>query len=194
MLTLRIALRQQLASRRTTALSLIVLLVLALQFRPDVDHRERALAEARLRWQTQAVDHYVLEFQNADSLSECRQNIEVRDSTIVSAEIRSQPGLNLHDLCSLKPTVEGLFDMIEETNTYPRCGPNGCECDGVIALDVQYDDELGYPVEIRATLEDDGTRFSKWLIALVFNRRLPSCALTTFDGPHYIVRSLTPQG
>jgi hypothetical protein len=92
-------------------------------------------------WQTKNVQHYQMDvFQG-----ECEQQIEVNgDITIV-----------MRDTCShyLQFDMPYIFNLIEERiewyRLYPRCGPNGCECDGPVNIDVEYDPKFGYPRAVK---------------------------------------------
>jgi hypothetical protein len=179
------------SKKRSRLLAIIaVSFLLMASFWPRTDHRSRALAEARERWETQAADHYQLEFENISSLSLCHQLFEIQADTIIHIEAISDPRLGLGDLCKLTPTVTDLFDTIEHINAIQWCGPNGCECDGIVVADVEYDDALGYPVEVRLRLEKQADIFRRLLNRLPYNT--PTCTQFGYEETIYAIRAVTP--
>jgi hypothetical protein len=82
---------------------------------------------------------------NSTGGSYCEQQIEVRDSKATL----------LSDTCGdgIVRDVNYWFEFIAERQTYyaehPTCGPNGCQCDGPINVDVTYHIWRGYPMIVR---------------------------------------------
>jgi hypothetical protein len=107
--------------------------LLTLVRRPSLE-----LSAARARWAARSFSHYRLELKYG-ALGYCRQSVEVEGDRVVEV---------LENTCSnAAPTVDQLFDQIERRikTLHGACGPNGCECDGTIAVVAEYDARLGYP-------------------------------------------------
>jgi hypothetical protein len=148
------------------------------------------LETARERWAEQGITAYRITVEYSVPLFSCQQDMEVRNEVVDYKHT---------DRCSLNPTrtpryftVSDLFQRIEDSLNAPQCGPNGCACDGPIAVAVTYHPELGYPQQIVYQLRPD----RRWLYGeywqALLNGELQRCPPTTYIGETITVRSLTP--
>ncbi len=164
-----------------------VLMLMVRQSDPITD-----LETARARWAATGIIDYriVVEFQRP--YLTCQQDFEVRGTDI---------GYKHKDTCSMGgaitgsrstnwPTVANLFARIEDSQTNPQCGPNGCICDGPIETEVIYDPERGYPQQITYTLRQDlRSRNLEYWVALL-NGSLANCPQVTYIGQTIRVTAL----
>jgi Family of unknown function (DUF6174) len=115
------------------------------------DKSPEQLTAAKQKWQRNAVSHYRLSL-NYSNLDNCQQEVEIKDDKVISRK---------KNTCSTIPSVQtitDLFQYIESANNQ-KCGPNGCACDGPIAVNVVYDSQLGYPRQIEMQLQPQ----KRWL-------------------------------
>jgi hypothetical protein len=114
----------------------------------------RELEAARSRWAARPFSRYRLTVDSTLLKRPCRQEVEVRDEEVVAV----LENVCLNDAAWDTPpavAVTDLFQSIESSIVRRTCGPNGCRCDGVVYVDVAYDDRLGYPLHIRPFLKGD---------------------------------------
>ncbi|MDX2214088.1 MAG: DUF6174 domain-containing protein [Oculatellaceae cyanobacterium bins.114] len=109
---------------------------------------------AQQHWNTHKPDRYrlMVKYQTLSDLPGCEQAVEVQQEAIARV---------LQDTCqnqlNLVPpmTVSDIFVRFYPQATEQTCGPNGCQCDGVIRVHATYDHQLGYPRQIESRLERD---------------------------------------
>ena len=119
------------------------------------------LEAAKARWAARPFSRYRLAVQADSSLARCAQDLEVHGT---------EPAIVLENTCPSTLTMEDLLASIESTITARECGPNGCECDGFVAIDVVYDQQWGYPRSIRRFLQEDWTT-RPWPLRDLFRSR-----------------------
>lgn len=146
--------------------------------------RAGELQRARARWDARPFMHYRLVTEHSGGLGACRQDVEVQRERVVAV---------LANDCAREPlTVSNLFLDIEryELTIGGRCGPNGCSCDGPIAVEAQFDEQLGYPARYQVRTRPD----LRWQYADYWRSLLYSggCTLVGFGGPSIQVIALTP--
>jgi hypothetical protein len=148
-------------------------------FSPDKSPEQ--LIAAKQKWQKNAVSHYRLTL-NYSELNDCQLKVEIKNGKVISRQ---------KNTCSTIPsvqTVTDLFQHIESANNQ-KCGPNGCACDGPLAVDVVYDSQLGYPRQIQMRLQPQ----KRWLyydsVQDIFPGRL--CTLIGFLNQEISVREFT---
>ncbi len=145
-------------------------------------------AGPRALWAARGFTRYQITLLHG-GLVACRVVAEVDGSQVVRRSDYPSTGS-----CNNVPiTVEDLFSAIDTIAAHgPRCGPNGCACDGPIELTVNYDVKLGYP-----TLIDDHLRPDlRWQYPDYWVSLLPvpsrGCTLVGYLGQKIEVESLTP--
>jgi len=125
--------------------------VLANQETFSQDKSLEKLTIAKQKWQGKAVSHYRLTLHYSH-LNDCQQQIEIKDEKVISRQ---------KNTCATIPSVQTITDLfhhIESANNQ-KCGPNGCACDGPVAVNVIYDSQLGYPRQIEMQLQSQ----KRWL-------------------------------
>lgn len=123
---------------------LIALAVAALGCSDPLGPQENRLAEARAAWSLGAPAGYEFEFQRLcfcgpDTTRPVR--IEVRFGEVTAVTV-VETGETLADPSSF-PTIEDLFDEVEDAIRRDA-----------FSLDVQYDDDLGYPIEVTIDFDE----------------------------------------
>ncbi|MEW5940309.1 MAG: hypothetical protein AB1750_11640, partial [Chloroflexota bacterium] len=93
-------------------------------------------------------------------------------------------------------TVDQMFNRISVLFREPWCGPNGCECDGFYAYDVDYDPDLGYPTSMKLIYQKPNPTGFCTLIGTEF--LAPEYKITLVQPPYEdqpigITSALTPQ-
>jgi hypothetical protein len=173
--------RHLLLAAAMAALVSCAALGLALQRAPS---QAQSLAAARALWDRRPFSRYRMATEHTGGLGTCRQDVEVRDERVIAV---------LSNTCPRSPmTVTNLFVEIERyiLTIGGQCGPNGCDCDGPIGVDVIYDSRLGYPrqLEVRSKPE------LRWRYLAYWRRVLSGggCTLVGFGGPAIEVVALTP--
>lgn len=143
------------------------------------------LAAARARWAERGYGHYRLATAHTGGLLACRQDAEIMGERVLRVLANSCPRAPM--------TVAGLFLEIERYNIAigGQCGPNGCACDGPIAVEARFDPQLGAPTHIAVASQPQ----RRWQY-LAYWRGLLSggCTLVGFSGPTIEVLALTPLG
>ena len=145
--------------------------------------RDADLQRARSRWDARPFSRYHLITEHDGGLATCRQDVEIDRDRVVAV---------FANTCAREPiTVANLFIDIERCNLTisGQCGPNGCACDGPIAVDARFDAALGYPTlfEVRSQAE------RRWQYLEYWRRLLTGgCTLVGFSGPSITVVALTP--
>jgi hypothetical protein len=143
------------------------------------------LATARARWERRTFDAYTMRLSGYDNLMLCSESeYTVRDEKIMPPV--DAPSGNCGTF-----TVTDLFQRVADFE--PKCGPNGCACDGAQTMDVTYDPTLGYPTNIAIRI-DPALRVrypGYWLGALPFIGQR-GCTLIGYGGYEIRVLSLTP--
>ncbi len=166
------------------ALLLILILALAaFQSLTDLD-------AARERWAAQRITDYRIEVEYSVPFFSCQQDIEVRDDA-VDYKHRDSCAVSVTQK-SLDFTVSALFQRIEDSINNPACGPNGCACDGPIAVEVTYHPEQGYPQQIVYQLQPNRRWFYAEYWQALLSGALQQCPPTTYIGETITVQSLTP--
>lgn len=54
----------------------------------------------------------------------------------------------ISNTCYQTFSMKDLFELVDSTIRVPRCGANGCVCDGRVVTSAEFDAELGYPKRI----------------------------------------------
>jgi hypothetical protein len=143
------------------------------------------LAAARARWERRTFNAYAMRLSGHEGLMLCSQSeYTVRDEQIVQPVNAPPKGCGTF-------TVTDLFQRVADFE--PKCGPNGCACDGAEAMTVTYDPTLGYPTSID-THVDPALRVrypGYWLGALPFVGRR-GCTAIGYVRSEIIVLDLTP--
>lgn len=179
--------RKLLAATALTALVVTVLLV--------INAPARALEQAQARWAAAALTDYRIVVELSSTFYRCEQDFEVRAGevgTMYANRCPVSPVMGTGSGMATRYTVTALFERIQThlQNDAP-CGPNGCLCDGVIGLDVEYDPALGYPILIHERLRPETRYFLPefWIASLQGG---PVCPLQGYDSTTVRVISLTP--
>lgn len=146
------------------------------------DKLPEQLTAAKQKWQKNSVSHYRLTL-NYSHLNDCQQDVEIKDEKVISRQ---------KNTCSEIPsvqTVTELFQHIESANNQ-ECGPNGCVCDGPLAVNVVYDSQLGYPRQIEMRLQPQ----KRWLYYDSVEDFYPGkmCTLIGFPKQNIYVSKFTP--
>lgn len=138
----------------------------------------------RARWGAKGFAHYRLVYR-ASGLVDCTVTAEVRAESVVTSQTDPPGGA----FCAIM-SVTGLFERIDTLVSGPRCGPNGCGCDGPLEVAATYDPALGYPLTIDQQLhpEQRWRYFDYW----VHNSIGGGCTLIGYSGTLIEVQSLTP--
>jgi hypothetical protein len=106
--------------------------------RANLTHERLA---AQQRWELRPFSGYRI----VSRMGECMQRGEFRGERIVRVE--------RHECFDRIRTVETLFALVERMEAWglstPRCAPSGCVCRETRAVEVEYDEHLGYPRTIR---------------------------------------------
>lgn len=157
--------------------------LMAAVFWPTPRH---ALATARERWHAQHLDRYRLLVEHRALLSRCQQEVEIADEQIVAVAENSCP-------YPATTTINDLFATTERYMAERPCGPNGCDCDGSMRVDVVYDQQFGYPQQlvIRAQPSERWQHLDYWR-NLWANRGKLRCTVVGYSGPNIRVLALTP--
>jgi hypothetical protein len=101
------------------------------------------------RWARRTFTHYRLDY-HISGLVDCSVEADVEAEVVSSSQTTPLGG----GFCAIM-SVTGLFERIDKLAEGPRCGPNGCGCDGPITMEVVYDDSLGYPHLIERQVRPD---------------------------------------
>jgi hypothetical protein len=146
--------------------------------------RGAELRRARARWDARPFTRYRLVTEHSGGLATCRQDVEVARERVAAV---------IANDCAREPlTVANLFLDIEryELTIGGRCGPNGCGCDGPIAVEARFDDQLGYPTLFQVRSQPE----QRWRYLDYWRRQIGGggCTLVGFGGPSIRVISLTP--
>lgn len=120
------------------------------------------LENARELWNNRTFSAYQLTIQISGHGVECQRQFEIRDKVqkeIIVDTCGSHPtSAHLVKLLGYPSSTPDLFDYIQSTiDRIGVCGPNGCACDGAIALDINYNKQLGFPESIHTYLKKDWT-------------------------------------
>jgi hypothetical protein len=109
-----------------------------------------ALAEARARWEARNFEGYRIVFEWENSWATKYVSVTVDQVALANRTPDVLPWLpfELEEV-----TVSQLFELIEVYIAETQCGVNGCVCDGYVAIDVEYDEQLGYPIKIDMRLD-----------------------------------------
>jgi hypothetical protein len=155
---------------------------LAHQGKFSQDKSLEELTAAKQKWQKNAVSHYRLTL-NYSELNSCQQELEIKNEKVISRK---------KNTCSTIPsvqTVTELFQHIDSANNQ-KCGPNGCACDGPLAVDVVYDSKLGYPRQVGMRLQPQ----KRWLYYSSLEDFYPGtpCTLIGFINQNISVSEFTP--
>jgi hypothetical protein len=96
-------------------------------------------------WTMQNIRQYRMIVDRYHTALDCRQEIVHQDHVSTLVEDTCNDGV-VRD-------INYLFDHVETRITHyaanPTCGPNGCDCDGPINIEVDYHIRYGYPMIIR---------------------------------------------
>ena|GEM_PF-6811606 len=110
---------------------------------------EQTYREARELWDAQELTNYRLTIRFYHPGGSCTATFDIIDGNGELADA-------LGDACDgdrYRPiedwTINGIFNRFESIYEEKPCGPNGCDCDGYILPIVEYDEELGFPAEVR---------------------------------------------
>jgi len=145
---------------------------------PDTD-----LQRARSRWEARPFSRYRLVTEHAGGLATCGQDVEIDRELVVAV---------FANTCAREPiTVENVFLDIEryDLTIDGQCGPNGCACDGPIAVEARFDPALGYPTLFQVRSESE----RRWQYLEFWKRLLiGGCTPVGFGGPSITVVALTP--
>ncbi len=159
---------------------------LSLMIAPLWPTPRHTLAAARERWHAQHLDRYKLLIEHRGLLSRCQQEVEIAAEQIVAVAENSCP-------YPATTTITGLFATTERYMAERPCGPNGCDCDGSMKVDVVYNQQLGYPQQlvIRTQLAERWQHLDYWRNLWKNQGRL-RCAVAGYSGPNIRVLALTP--
>lgn len=103
-------------------------------------------------WDQRGPREYRLSITIGGRWGECRDRFAVEgDSSTNRLEdgCTAPFGAQLYRSMGSPATIEDLFDYIKTGIESSSCGPNGCRCDGALAIDAIYDADLGYPESIK---------------------------------------------
>jgi hypothetical protein len=112
-----------------------------------VANQLKELDTVRAKWEARTFTRYRLVIETT-SLRDCREDVEVKDEVVTTI---------FENSCGATRTITDLFNYVESTITSRECGPNGCECDGVISVEAAYHPQLGYPLSMHTYLKKDWT-------------------------------------
>ena len=148
------------------------------------------LASAQARWARRPFSKYQLIVERDLGLK-CQYDAQVQDERVVKQTITDSENGKFPQACDgFTPTVTSLFQMVRVNTETPQCGPNGCQCDGRIRVQVTYDAQLGYPVHVKTSLPT-GVRWFDPFYWKSLSRR-GECTAIGYRGPTITVRSLIP--
>jgi hypothetical protein len=154
------------------------------------------LAAARERWTTQGYTDYRIVIEYAQPYFVCYMDFEVRAEKVTYAHQDTcnfgfNASANPNNRSLTWPTVRNLFAQIERERATPRCGPNGCACDGPIEVSVSYDPALGYAADLVYRLRTElRWQYPEFWDALV-NNTLQDCPRSQYVGQRIRVLSIT---
>lgn len=142
---------------------------------------------ARARWAQTRPETYrlVLEYHSPPFvITPCRRSVIIRNEDIIDVE---RSACSLIAMGSGSLSVSGIFDHYEQFLTSTVCGPNGCACDGIIALSAEYDAHYGYPIAIQTRLAPDTLNPAYW-----WSRRFgQTCTQYAFSTERFSILSVT---
>jgi hypothetical protein len=168
-----------------------LLLILSAQG-PFVD----PLAAARERWTTSGYTDYRIVVEYAQPYFVCFMDFEVRAEKVTYAHQDTcnfgfNTSANPNNRSLSWPTVRNLFAQIEREQSAPRCGPNGCACDGPIEVTVTYDPTLGHATDLVYRLRPElRWQYPEFWDALI-NNTLQDCPRSQYVGQRIRVLSIT---
>ena len=153
---------------------------------------ERATAKKQLEiakslWTARNLNHYrlvVVKSEHPRSSDQCQQDIEIQDEKVITVfQDTCKDSLFVKRVISEQPslTITDLFHQIEHYTSKRQCGPNGCQCDGVIRANVVYDTQFGYPHTMSIELKP--FPYQNWIW---------TCTLVGFSSKKFSVLSLSP--
>jgi len=151
-----------------------------------------ALTAARVRWTTTGyVDYRIVVALNSATFT-CEMDFEVRGGTVSEMHSSTCPGIGGGQRMAERYTIGALFERIQ-THVDARlpCGTNGCQCDGILGLEVAYDSALGYPVRLDQPPRPE-LRFFTFDYWGALLRGILTCPAQASDSTQIEVRSLTP--
>jgi hypothetical protein len=108
---------------------------------PFSSAEERALSQARARWEAAGVTNYLVEVRLQCFCEPSRPDftrLEVHDGEVVSAEYLGEPSGHTATSLEAWPTVPDAFDLIE----------NASRDSFVDSIEADYDPDLGYPLRV----------------------------------------------
>ncbi|MEN9937335.1 MAG: hypothetical protein RLZZ387_3914 [Chloroflexota bacterium] len=102
----------------------------------------RTYADARARWQSRPFGDYRIVAQD----ERCTYDVLVR---------RGKVNSSLRDSCSFRARpVDALFALVERDREVTlSCGARACMCEALTLVRAAYHPQLGYPTEIRVTVQ-----------------------------------------
>ena len=124
------------------------------------DSGSRRLQEALVRWDRRGPSAYRLTIEISGQWGECLERLEIQQhsvATIIEDGCAAPFGALMYRYMGSPMTVNDLFGYIKTGMGTRECGPNGCRCDGAIAVEPIYDGDLGYPGFIGTNLKRDWT-------------------------------------
>lgn len=139
----------------------------------------------RTLWSARGFDHYRMDY-HISGLVDCQVEVEVHTEQVSRSHTTPEGGA----FCGLM-SVTGLFNRIDQYRRGPRCGPNGCDCDGPETVEASFDPWLGYPTVIEQRLRPDlrWQYFGYWVHHLVGG----GCMQVGYVGTRIEVLSVLPQ-
>ncbi|MFH7030109.1 MAG: hypothetical protein ACHBN1_33305 [Heteroscytonema crispum UTEX LB 1556] len=82
-----------------------------------------------------------------------------------------------------------MFKQIESFADGKKCGPNGCACDGPIAVNAIYDAQFGYPRQLQTSLKPE----KRWLYPDYWKNTFTGiCTLIGFIDQKITVSAFSP--
>jgi hypothetical protein len=141
------------------------------------------LTAAKNRWTARAITHYRLVSVAGTA---CRRDVEIDHDRIVRV-------FHADPCVYTSRTIGDLFDLLERAEpTLLQCTSYGCACDSVIALQVMYDGELGYPRRVALRVQQAANwRHADYWRYLWSDGRPPVCTQAV-ENEIITVLSLTP--
>ncbi len=151
-----------------------------------------ALTAARARWTAAGYVDYRITVALSSAAFACEMDFEVRGGAVSEMHSSTCPGIGGGQRMAERYTVGALFERIQ-THVDARlpCGANGCQCDGLLSLEVAYDPTLGYPVTLDQPPHPELRFFTLdyWGALL---RGMLTCPAQASGSTQIEVRSITP--